>query len=175
MCATPSTPSSLSRALSSTLQAVDLPLPLGPTIISPWCSWVIWYSWRTCQEKERNRCYSRITGIRLSFTKMVHVESCPPSPRKFRCSEVASGGLKGSKFEKYWGGGGVPAPYTCKTLGMISGLVHIKNTCKQFTCRNSMFMQSLFLQCLGDGPGTQCIPLSHYKTTCQNISARHGH
>ena len=42
MCATPSTPSRRSRAFRSTLQAVDLPLPLGPTNIRPWCSWVIW-------------------------------------------------------------------------------------------------------------------------------------
>ena len=35
-CATPSTPSSLSKAFRSTLHAILLPLPLGPTIIKPW-------------------------------------------------------------------------------------------------------------------------------------------
>ena len=34
-CATPSTPSKFSSAFKSVRQAVDLPLPLGPTIINP--------------------------------------------------------------------------------------------------------------------------------------------
>ena len=54
MCATPSTPSILSRALSSTRHAEDLPLPLGPTIIRPWCSCVIWYSCNTWGKGERS-------------------------------------------------------------------------------------------------------------------------
>ena len=55
MCETPSTPSTLSRAFSNTCQAVDLPLPLGPTIIRPWCSWVIWYSCKTWKEEKGGR------------------------------------------------------------------------------------------------------------------------
>ena len=47
-CATPSTPSNLSNAFSRTCHAELLPLPLGPTIIKPWCSWVIWYNCNTC-------------------------------------------------------------------------------------------------------------------------------
>ena len=39
-------PSKFSSAFKSVRQAVDLPLPLGPTIINPWWIWDIWYSWR---------------------------------------------------------------------------------------------------------------------------------
>lgn len=47
MWATPSTPSSRSRALRRTRHAMVFPLPEGPTIIRPWLIWVIWYSWST--------------------------------------------------------------------------------------------------------------------------------
>lgn len=38
----------LSKAFRRTRQAVDFPLPDGPTIIKPWFNLHIWYSWRTC-------------------------------------------------------------------------------------------------------------------------------
>ena len=41
------------HTLRRTRQAQDFPLPLGPTIIRPWCSWVIWYSWRTWRNARR--------------------------------------------------------------------------------------------------------------------------
>ena len=56
-CATPSIPSILSRALSKTLHAEDFPLPLGPTIISPWWMHEIWYSWRICKQSDHKDFY----------------------------------------------------------------------------------------------------------------------
>ena len=60
--ATPSTPSSRSRALSRERQAVLLPLPLGPTIIRPWFRLEIWYSCRTCRKGT-----SKVRGMKSGF------------------------------------------------------------------------------------------------------------
>ena len=55
----------LSKALISTCHALDFPHPDGPTIINPWWSRWIWYSWSTFSTKDYS---GSISIFLLTFT-----------------------------------------------------------------------------------------------------------
>jgi hypothetical protein len=55
--------------LSRTFQAMDFPLPLGPTIIRPWWRQVIWYNCRTWKmgHKHKYNYQQKIWSIYSSY------------------------------------------------------------------------------------------------------------